>query len=361
MTDFHKEEHRFLSNFYPCTIHYEGDIYTSTEHAYQAAKTLLRPERDVIRNCTNPGQSKRLGRRITLRPDWEEIKLSVMEDLLRRKFYGERLRERLLSTGDRPLIEGNTWHDNFWGDCSCPRCAKIPGKNHLGKLLMQIRSELCQDAPTGSSKTSGVPETIPEESSSETKAAKTWLKDHEDLFSPIPSKPLPNNKAVQGTTTPEYKPYAGIGSRETPDDVLTEMEGIATHLEKMGYTLRSGGAQGADSAFERGVTSLKEIFLPNEEIPLWCFEEIKKYVVRGNFDSFRPYVKNLLARNMLQIEGVDRKTPSLFVVCWTADGLASGGTGYAIRAAQAKGIPVYNLYNDGDRERFLSDILKREE
>jgi ribA/ribD-fused uncharacterized protein len=92
----------------------------------------------------SPGQAKRLGRRIKLRQDWDEVKVDVMLGLLRQKFGGPILAAELLATGERTLIEGNHWHDNFWGKCYCRKCCQKEHKNTLGKLLMQIRDELRQ-------------------------------------------------------------------------------------------------------------------------------------------------------------------------------------------------------------------------
>ena len=75
-----------------------------------------------------------------IRADWEQIRPVIMEFLLRQKFDQLALKEKLIDTGDQELIEDNHWHDNYWGDCSCKKCENIPGKNNLGKLLMQIRS-----------------------------------------------------------------------------------------------------------------------------------------------------------------------------------------------------------------------------
>jgi hypothetical protein len=128
------EENRFLSNFYPCTIEIEGIEYPSVEHAYQAAKTLNIAEREEIALLT-AGQAKRRGYRVTLRDDWESIKLRIMEDLIRQKFNERVLREKLKATGDAELIEGNDWEDKFWGVCDGE------GENWLGKILMKVRSE----------------------------------------------------------------------------------------------------------------------------------------------------------------------------------------------------------------------------
>ena len=133
--NFEDEEFRWLSNFYRTEIDYKGRSYPTLEHAYQAAKTLDEAEHEKIRTAPNPAASKKLGRDCTLREDWEEIKISVMEELLRLKFNDSELKEKLLSTGDDELVEGNWWGDIFWGVC------KGKGENNLGKLLMKIRGE----------------------------------------------------------------------------------------------------------------------------------------------------------------------------------------------------------------------------
>jgi len=126
-------QYRWLSNFHLTPVVYEGQVYPSSENAYQAAKTL--GDRSAFLHVT-PGVSKKLGRRVKLRPDWEAVKVDVMRDVLRSKFALPDLAQMLLETGDQPLIEGNTWNDTFWGVC------RGKGQNRLGLLLMEIRSEL---------------------------------------------------------------------------------------------------------------------------------------------------------------------------------------------------------------------------
>ena len=129
--------HRWLSNFWCVPVQLDGIWYTTVEHAYQAAKTLDVNLRAKIAVCVRPGEAKRLGRRVPLRPDWEEIKLEVMEKLLRQKFAASTtLARQLTATGDAELIEGNPWGDRFWGVCDGE------GKNHLGRLLMAVRKDL---------------------------------------------------------------------------------------------------------------------------------------------------------------------------------------------------------------------------
>ncbi len=129
-------QYRFLSNFHCSPIEFEGRLWRSVEHAYQATKSLDDNVRDQICRMSKPGDAKRFGRTIVLRPDWEEVKLAVMLCLLELKFAIDPLRMALLQTGDEELIEGNYWGDRFWGVCAGT------GQNHLGKLLMQVRAEL---------------------------------------------------------------------------------------------------------------------------------------------------------------------------------------------------------------------------
>lgn len=131
-----KGKNRFLSNFHLKEILFEGMIYPSTENAYQAAK-CENPVHRVRFEICSPAEAKKLGRKITIREDWDSIKLVVMEYVCRQKFLTDPERQMLLDTGDEELIEGNTWGDVFWGQCPLGT-----GENHLGKILMKIRDEL---------------------------------------------------------------------------------------------------------------------------------------------------------------------------------------------------------------------------
>jgi ribA/ribD-fused uncharacterized protein len=116
------------------------------EHGYQAAKTLIPAEQQLILNCKSPGQAKREGKKVTMRADWDQVKANVMLTLVRSKFQQDtRLAGQLLATGDELLREGNYWHDNYWGSCKCTKCGDN-GKNMLGNILMQVRAELKGEA-----------------------------------------------------------------------------------------------------------------------------------------------------------------------------------------------------------------------
>jgi ribA/ribD-fused uncharacterized protein len=129
----------FLSNFAHSPIIFDGLPYSTVEHAFQAAKTLDVGERRRIADMQSPRDAKRAGRRLALRADWDKERVGVMLALLRLKFSpGTPMAEKLLATGGADLIEGNTWGDRFWGTVDGV------GQNHLGRLLVQVRSELNQ-------------------------------------------------------------------------------------------------------------------------------------------------------------------------------------------------------------------------
>lgn len=126
--------YRFLSNFYM-----GGGCLPSVEHQYQAFKCVKVTDAIWVMSAKTALTAKRRGRKVEIRDDWEDVKLEVMRGLLEEKFEDVDLREALLQTGSAMLIEGNTWHDNYWGDCSCARCKGRPGTNALGELLRYVR------------------------------------------------------------------------------------------------------------------------------------------------------------------------------------------------------------------------------
>jgi hypothetical protein len=153
---------------------------------------------------------------------------------------------------------------------------------------------------------------------------------------------------------PRTKTYAGIGSRETPIEIQNKMTEIASRLSQLGYTLYSGGAEGADHAFELGAAQ-KIIFLPWEGFNQRKADGCEYVVPSKNLDlvkRFHPKPSSLssgglllMSRNTYQVLGPDLQSPVDFVLCWTKDGKASGGTGQAIRIAKHHNIPVFNLKN----------------
>ena len=169
------------------------------------------------------------------------------------------------------------------------------------------------------------------------------------------------------------KYYAGIGSRETPPDILEQMTFIAVQLNLLDYTLRSGGAPGADLAFEEGALTEKEIYLPWKgfnnnpsslyEIPDKAFQIAAQH--HPYWKGLKEPIKRLMARNVQQVAGKNLDSPSEFVICWTSDGCtngkdrtpATGGTGQAISVASWLGIPVYNLQREMDRQ-LVDELLE---
>jgi hypothetical protein len=154
--------------------------------------------------------------------------------------------------------------------------------------------------------------------------------------------------------------YTGIGSRKTPADILLIMSNLASRLEDRGYILRSGGAEGADTAFFNGVKNKRncEVYIPWPgfanfhmlyQIPDKAFETAA--TVHPAWDKLPQSVQKLHARNIMQILGKDLNSPSSFVVCYTADkcvdentrSYKTGGTATAIVLAARNNIPVFNL------------------
>lgn len=157
--------------------------------------------------------------------------------------------------------------------------------------------------------------------------------------------------------------YTGVGSRNTPALIMDRMVGIGQSMANSGWVLRSGGANGADTAFEVGCNAAggcKEIYLPwsgfnghNSPLTLSSFSE--ELLVRAQqlaksvhpaWSKLRQPVRNLHTRNMFQVLGQDLDTPSAGLICWTVDGRCIGGTATAIRLAQRYNIPIINLGAD---------------
>jgi ribA/ribD-fused uncharacterized protein len=131
-------DYRFLSNFYPVEVVLDGVTYPTVENAYQAAKTLDLEKRQDFLDVL-PGFAKRLGQRLGIRPDWNDVKLDIMTRLNEQKYMQPDLRKKLCDTYPQDIVEGNTWGDTFWGVCDGK------GSNHLGKILMAIRMQILID------------------------------------------------------------------------------------------------------------------------------------------------------------------------------------------------------------------------
>lgn len=149
--------------------------------------------------------------------------------------------------------------------------------------------------------------------------------------------------------------YAGIGSRTTPNETLEFMTRLARILNSRGYTLRSGGAGGADTAFANGA-SKKEIFRPKHATA----EAIKIAMeIHPAPQHCNNYVRKLHGRNVQILLGEKLNKPVGFVVCWTPGGKTIGGTGLGISLAKRENIKVYNLFKSNDlleiKERFLDE------
>lgn len=131
--DSFRGEYRFLSNFWYAKTVYKGIEFPTSEHAYQAAKSSDERMWRYFATLETPGEAKKCGKMIDCRPDWEEVRVDIMLKLLQFKFSDVSLMDKLVATGDAEIIEGNVWHDVFWGVC------RGVGENRLGILLMGVR------------------------------------------------------------------------------------------------------------------------------------------------------------------------------------------------------------------------------
>lgn len=144
-------KYRPLSNFWYKDVYLPDDrlVYPTNEHAYQAAKTYDLDLRNRIRLAESPSDAKYLGHMLDLRAGWNNDRRNVMLHLTRIKYSYSDMEELLLSTGTQKLVEGNAWHDNYFGVCNCQSCTQerakeepTLGKNWLGKILMLVRLEI---------------------------------------------------------------------------------------------------------------------------------------------------------------------------------------------------------------------------
>ena len=176
------------------------------------------------------------------------------------------------------------------------------------------------------------------------------------------------------------KNYAGIGARTTPPDICEILTGVASSLQDFGWTLRTGGAQGADLAFFQGISDLDfiEISIPwegfqgftSQDKPVTNLNAMAPSLKSSayalaeehhpNWDALSDGGKALMARNSLQIFGLDLETPVDLVICWTPKGEIVGGTGQALRMAKAHDIQVINLGSQSieEAETIIGSLLE---
>lgn len=175
-----------------------------------------------------------------------------------------------------------------------------------------------------------------------------------------------------GTGFLTHKVYAGIGSRSTPDTICQRMRKVAKFMARHNWTLRSGGAKGADSAFELGCDDgegKKEIYLPHKAFngnksPLFTVDRKARLLAKlfhPNWSALGPTGRDFMGRNAYQILSPDLDTPVSFVLCWTPEGKGSGGTGQAIRMANHFRIPVFDLGSQSEAEvsDSIQEIMER--
>jgi len=141
--DRFRGEHFYLSNFYPAVTPHRGHQFPSSEHAYMAARTADADAIAAIVATSDPAEAQQIGRAAKQLANWDLVRFRVMEDVLTAKFaHNPELADKLVATTGSVLIEGNTWHDQTWGNCTCHEHRAVAGENALGVCLMAIRMHL---------------------------------------------------------------------------------------------------------------------------------------------------------------------------------------------------------------------------
>lgn len=459
-----KDNYSWLSNMdlFPKPIIINNEIITSSENYYQSRKTLDLGIRKKILEMS-PYEAKKYCKTIPLRDDWDNVKLSIMQEALDIKFSITYYRLLLIGTIE-PLVEDNYWNDTYWGVC------RGIGENMLGKLLTILRERIIQEEEfkkrirygdlyksdmgykcftanstlnksneliMGKGNALTVKEMYPElpkvfgnkikdkslfgisldvntniiafqtkidwkENSTVDIIKNSISKLNDFAINVYPSSigiPFPginNGKLNENLVISQLlelkhsntyiwksKPdkfFTGIGSRETPKWVGLVLSKFTNYMTSRGYVLRSGGAPGADTFCESGVTNtlikdsndFKEIYIPwkgfnGSDSNLYTLEDSEEVIAiaENNHPAYKylkPQVKKLMNRNVYQVLGKDLNTPSEFVICYTNDGCKShttrtnktGGTGLAISVASKNNVPIINLGNTDDLNRILN-------
>lgn len=459
-----KDNYKWLSNMelFPKPLIINNEVIKSSENYYQSRKTLDIELRKKILSMS-PYEAKKYCKTIPLRDDWDNVKLSVMQEALDIKFSITYYRLLLIGTIE-PLVEDNYWNDTYWGVC------RGIGENMLGKLLTILRERIikeeefkkrirygdlyksdmeykCFTANSTLNKNNELimgkgnalivkemyPE-LPKVFGSEIKdkslfgisldvntniiAFQTKIDWKENSTADIiknsisklndfainvsPSSigiPFPgiNNGKLNENLVMQYllelkhsntyiwksKPdifFTGIGSRETPKWIGLVLSKFTNYMTSRGYILRSGGAPGADTFCEDGVTNtllkdsndFKEIYIPwkgfnGSDSNLHTIEDSDEVIAIAEdnhpaYKYLKPQVKKLMNRNVYQVLGKDLNTPSEFVICYTSDGCKShvtrtnktGGTGLAISVASKNNVPIINLGDEYDLNMILN-------
>lgn len=135
----------WMSNMSQHLVNYDGYVYQTSEHAYMCQKTLSENEREKLRDCNTPEAAKKLGRSVTLRSDWEEVKATIMQEIVEAKVRTNPvLKDKLLATGYNKIYELTWWHDRTWGICSC-ETHQFMGQNLLGHIWEKTRDKIRKD------------------------------------------------------------------------------------------------------------------------------------------------------------------------------------------------------------------------
>ena len=326
----------FLSNMYDCPVEFNGVTYQSSEVAFQAQKCLY--DSDKVKFSSMDGvEAKKFGRKVAIRKDWEKVKKDIMRDIVSAKFAQHPdLAKRLIATGDKQLVEGNTWYDTYWG------VFNGRGKNVLGKILMDVREELIMN------KSVDVSDTI----KTKDKPAKKPYTVHKDKDEFVISVTGHRPNRLFGY---DWKNKGNVALSNRIESVLKE---TLAEAEKQGYKkfrVVTGMALGADQMFTANALRIAsapvyhgklkvEAAVPcKDQEKQWpeASQKIYNVLLKQCDDvtmvSDKPYTpKAMQDRNEYMVDKAN-------IVLSVYDGYSKGGTGNCIEYAKKVGVPVKDI------------------
>lgn len=363
------KEYQFLSNFWLTEVEFEGMLYMSVEHAFQAAKTIDPEERKDVQAATTPGRAKKVGKRLTLREGWDSMKLDVMYFLLQQKFGAQNpgLQELLSVTEGQEIIEGNLWHDTYWGVCygsSVTNCTCTPdnpqGENHLGQLLMTVREENKMNEKCIATTNSGNPcKNAPQkdEQMCGPHLTRAYKEMEMDTLHDNPALEIMHQVAEEAN--PEYVFVAVVGhrpdklggykanTRHLEDEVERVFEKIQELHPNATIVDLCGGAQGADwigARVAKRTNRPYKLYKPFEgQEKIWPLAAQKKYAkLEEHADKPIVVVSEVDRKNKKQvIEALYERNRKMIddahyvIAIWNGDD--KGGTAHAVGYAEEKG------------------------
>ena len=320
---------------YDCSVTYDGVTYSCSETAFQAQKCAYDSDKAMFADMDGI-TAKKVGRKVTIRKDWEKVKKDIMYDIVSAKFNQHPdLAKRLIATGDKQLVEGNTWYDTYWG------VFNGRGKNVLGKILMDVREELIMN------KSVDVSDTIKIVNESVKKPA---VKKDKDEFVISVTGHRPNRLFGY-----DWKNKGNIALSNRIEAVLKETLAEAVKQGYKKFRVVTGMALGADQMFTANALRIASTPVYRDKLRVEAAVPCKDQEKQWPEASQKIY--NVLLKQCNDVTMVSNKayTPKAMqdrneymvnkanIVLSVYDGYSKGGTGNCIEYAKKVGVPVKDI------------------